>query len=258
MSSLTEQGFTLDVTYSFSKVLQDDNPFRYHNIILFSGLSKKHYAWILQFMDHGGNVLLAFDTHCSTATQRFLRNCGIAVDPQPENVLDYSAFLNIIDDRYDQLFSDTKETNFIINQYVHVCSRCQLNAHETVLVTVNDSEHLKSPLLRSYAEISSTHPVLYRGTHMLISDDNILATTVSLMYTSFFSSITYFCTEGITREPTIYFYGTRIYRIRFFFFPHAATSANHCCAGVNSFLCVTIPNNNFFESCFRQGIMLDS
>lgn len=85
-----DSGFELDVVHT----LQDSTSIElYENIALLSGgLRAKQYKRLLQFIDRGGNILIAVDEFLTTQTRDFLQSCGVAVLPNTSVVVDHSSY----------------------------------------------------------------------------------------------------------------------------------------------------------------------
>lgn len=147
---------------------------RYDNIaLLLEGLTAEQYKQLLQYIDRGGNILIAVDELLTTQTRDFLRSCGVAVRPIASVVVDHSAYA-LTADRYLSLTVPICKPH-ITN--ITVCYSPVTSADHSI-VLAEGARPIHTSILPQYSRIHPLRPVAYRGIALYTPDASVLSATV--------------------------------------------------------------------------------
>ncbi len=152
--NLQKSGYTL--TYltatSPSWKLKSYDEYLYDNIVIFApqveDFGSTHFSDILEFVNAGGNILMAGNGETSSAQRAFAESCGVRFDTEGASILDH--------------FSSNDELDF---ERTHTA---------VALKSVIKSEPIVGGELASSSDVS----ILYRGTTLRIADSNELIVQV--------------------------------------------------------------------------------
>lgn len=149
--SLKGRGHTLSflTTDSADLILVKYGEYLYDNIVLLApsveNFNVISFEDILEFVNHGGNLLVGVNGEISDNMRNFAANCGVEFDKKGTEVIDHFSFLSSIDSS---------------------------KSHNSILA----KNHIQSaPILGDYGTSENSSPVLYRGIGHVIDDENKLA-----------------------------------------------------------------------------------
>jgi len=151
--NLSDRGHELIFMVSSSPnlVLMKYGEYLYDNIVLFSPSAEDFnsitFDNILEFVNAGGNILVAADNEVTDNMRQFAASCGVEFDKKNAEIIDHFAYEPSIDE----------------------------GLHTAILA----KNHISSPyVLGKYVSGGNPAPILYKGIGHVVDDENILAVKI--------------------------------------------------------------------------------